>query len=399
VVQAVLRFWGQERRAIRQGFLALALCLAVSVSAGTVLGGIEVLLRRLPGLLLLVPAVIGIRGSVFGALGARLGTGMLTGEFQSSFRRRSFVGQNVEAAILLSFATGGAIAVLGWTIAGLTGTRVIGLLELLIISMTGAALSSAVVLLVVLALAREAARRSWDMDAIGTPVISASADLLTIPSLVFGTLLVGNPVADWVLGSLAALVALAAAVVGLNSDMPITRRVVRESLPIISYTAVIGIVAGTVLQARVADLDQAVLVVVPPFNAVCGAIGGILSARLASGLHLGLITPAARPQRAALLEGTVAALFGAVTFVAVGVLADLVSLAVGFDTPGILRMVGVTVVAGTAAVGILLVVAYSAASASYRFGLDPDNVGIPVVTSTMDLVGILCVVAGVAILL
>jgi mgtE-like transporter len=57
------------------------------------------------------------------------------------------------------------------------------------------------------------------------------------------------------------------------------------------------------------------------------------------------------------------------------------------------------VVAGTAALGILLVVAYSAASASYRFGLDPDNVGIPVVTSTMDLVGILCVVAGVAILL
>ena len=42
-------------------------------------------------------------------------------------------------------------------------------------------------------------------------------------------------------------------------------------------------------------------------------------------------------------------------------------------------------------------VAYGAATAAFRFGLDPDNHGIPIVTAAMDLLGILCLVSAVAL--
>jgi mgtE-like transporter len=38
------------------------------------------------------------------------------------------------------------------------------------------------------------------------------------------------------------------------------------------------------------------------------------------------------------------------------------------------------------------VIGYYAAITTYRFGLDPDNHTIPLVTSGMDLLGVICLV-------
>ncbi|MBI4730433.1 MAG: magnesium transporter [Acidobacteria bacterium] len=36
--------------------------------------------------------------------------------------------------------------------------------------------------------------------------------------------------------------------------------------------------------------------------------------------------------------------------------------------------------------------------ATFRFGLDPDNHGVPIVTSTIDLIGMICLVGTVVFL-
>jgi len=396
-VQPVLAHWQRERSTIRQGFVALALCLSVSLLAGVTLGGIAGLLDRLPGLLVLVPPVIGVRGAIFGALGARLGTGMLTGQFTLTRERRSFVGQNVEAAVTLSIANAGFLALLAWGSARALGAATISLFALAIIAMIGTLLSSVVVLAAVLTLARTAERRSWDMDAIGTPIISAIADLSTIPALVVGTLLIGHGPLDVALGLGCLLSAGAAAVAGVRNGGSAVRRITRESLPVLAYTASIGILAGTLLQARESSLSPALLVAVPPFNASCGAIGGILSARLSSQLHLGLLEPRPLPGRGAALEGSLTVLFGVVAFAGVGLLTELASTLSRFAAPSTLQLAGITLTGGLLATVILFVVGYYAATASYRFGLDPDNVSIPVVTSTMDFFGILCLLVGITL--
>ena len=58
---------------LRQALAALLVSSGGDLLAGLTLGAITGTLEDLPGLLVLVPAAIGMRGNIFGALGSRLG--------------------------------------------------------------------------------------------------------------------------------------------------------------------------------------------------------------------------------------------------------------------------------------------------------------------------------------
>lgn len=383
---------------LRQGVSALTIGGIVTLLAGIILGAMEEVLAETPGLLVLVPSAIGMRGAVFGAMAARLGTGMLTGQFTTDLRRGSFTAANVEAGLLLSLITAVYTGVLAWAVSAVFGLATIDVLQLIIVSTVGALVASAIVLGVTLLLARTAQARSWDMDAIGTPVVTATADIVALPALLLGVLLLGNTIVHAVLGT-AFVVATGVAIrVGLSSPSPLTRRIMRESLPVLAYAGVMGILAGTVLETRLETLvsDPALLVAIPPFMASAGALGGILSARLSSRLHLGLIEPHAAPDRRAALEGSLTALLAVAGFTVVSLATWGGANMLGMASPPAWQLLLAIVSGGLLATGVLFFVAYYAATASYRFGLDPDNSSIPIVTSSMDFLGILCLVIGLS---
>src|SRR6267378_7576524 len=93
--RALLR---SDSAGVRAGFVALLLSSGGDLLAGLTLGSITGTLESLPGLLVLVPAAIGMRGNVFGALGSRLGTAVHAGTFRLSRRAGTVVGQNVLAS-------------------------------------------------------------------------------------------------------------------------------------------------------------------------------------------------------------------------------------------------------------------------------------------------------------
>ena len=99
--RALLR---SDAAGVRAGFYALLLSSGGDLVAGLTLGSITGTLESLPGLLVLVPAAIGMRGNVFGALGSRLGTAVHTGTFRMSGRRDTLVGQNLAASLSRSSA-------------------------------------------------------------------------------------------------------------------------------------------------------------------------------------------------------------------------------------------------------------------------------------------------------
>lgn len=400
LVREVLQHWVEHRRTLRQGVLALGLSGGVGLAAGLVLGSMESLLAELPGLLVLVPAAIGMRGAIFGALGARLGTGMLLGQFEITRKRRSFVGENVEAAIVLTVASSAVAALLARATAGIFGLPSISLLSLVTISMLGGLLSSFFVLIGVLYLARTAFNRSWDMDAVGSPLITATGDIVTLPALALAAFALRVPYVEQVLGVLFLLLAAAALVHGLTRALPTAKRVIAQSLGVLLYASVVDILAGTVLETRAESLIQspALLVLIPPFIANCGSVGGILSARLGSDLHLGLISPRAIPERLAGLELSFTLIFSGIAFTTVGLMGHLGAVVTGLSSPGLGAMVGISVLGGAMASVLLMIVSYSTASATYRLGRDPDNYGIPIVTATMDLLGVLCLVAAISIM-
>ena len=61
-------------------------------------------------------------------------------------------------------------------------------------------------------------------------------------------------------------------------------------------------------------------------------------------------------------------------------------------------MMGVSLLAGFLATTAAVVVGFYAAVATYRFGLDPDNHGVPIVTSSLDLLGALSLILAIVIL-
>jgi mgtE-like transporter len=391
---------GPDTVSARQGFYALLISSGGDLLAGVTLGSIQHTLELLPGLLVLIPAAIGMRGNIFGALGSRLGTAIHTGTFTLSRRRSTVVGQNLLASLTLTFTISLALAALAKSITLAFDLRSISMLDFVVISMVGGVISSAVVLVITVGVAAGSARHGWDMDSVAAPVITAAGDMVTLPSLFLATYCVGVPILTPVLGALTAAVAVASLVGVVKSRLRLLKRIVAESLPILLIAGAIDIIAGITIEKRLEAFTTlpALLVLVPPFLEDTGALGGILASRLSSKLHLGIIEPSTRPSRAAWEDFRLVAVFAVPVFTLVAVSADLVSLLLGLATPGPVRMIGISLIGGLLATSACVGITYYGAIAAYRLGLDPDNHGIPLVTSSMDLIGAVALIFAILIM-
>lgn len=385
---------------IRQSLAALLVSSGGDLIAGLTLASITHTLEDLPGLIVLVPAAIGMRGNIFGALGSRFGTAIHTGTFRVSAKRTSVMGQNVLASVVLTLSISLALAVLAKAVASAFGvSETISLADFVVISILGGILSSLVVLSLTVGLAAVAARRGWDMDNVAAPVVTAAGDMVTLPALFLATFLVGIQGVTVTIAVLAAAAAVVSLVVGLRAKLPTMQRILRESLPVLVVAGTIDIVAGLTIEARLDQFVQygALLILIPPFLEDTGALGGILSSRLSSKLHLGIIDPVARPQRAARDDFAIIALLALPVFALVALSADLAAWLFGQASPGALQMVAVAMIGGAIATAIGMIVAYYGSIVTFRLGLDPDNYGIPILTSSMDLVGALSLIFAIVL--
>lgn len=391
---------GTEAAALRQAFAALLVSSGGDLLAGVTLAGITGRLEELPGLIILIPAAIGMRGNIYGALGSRLGTAIHTGQFSLSRRRETLVGQNIWASGVLTLVIAVAMAFAARAVAGIFGNDSISVADFVVISVLGGVLSSVIVLGVTLGVATLAVRRSWDMDNVAAPLVTASGDMVTLPSLVLASLLVGLTGVTVVVAVLCVIAAVVALVLAWRAEHTVLRRIVRESVPVLLVASAIDIAAGVTIEQQLDHLIAypALLVLVPPFLEDTGALGGVLSSRLSSKLHLGIIEPTARPQRAARVDFALIFLLAVPVFVLLAVSADIVAWVFGMASPGPLRMVAIALGGGLVSTFVAMVVAYYGAIVTVRLGLDPDNHGVPLLTSTLDLVGALSLIGAITLL-
>ena len=392
---------GPGAEAVRQSLVALGLNSTTSLVAGAFLGSITGTFEELPGLLVLVPAAIGLRGNIFGAFGNRISTTIHAGTFELKVRRTNVLGQNVAAVMALTLAMSALLALIAKSVGvalGITGT--ISILDLALISVLGGLLASTLVLVGALALTAGAVRYGWDLDNVTAPLVSTMGDVLTLPALFVSTYLVGIDVVTPVLGALAIAGSAVALYLGVMSRLQVLKRIVRESLPVLALAGAVSAMAGIVLERRFVAFASlpALLVLVPAHLSSAGALGGILSGRLTTKLVLGVVPPRAVPGREARGDIALVFLLGAPVYLFNGVGAHFVGRLLVHESPGLLQMVLVSMLAGTVAVSFVVVVAYYGTIAAVRMGLDPDTYGIPVVSSSVDFVGAFSLVIAIALL-
>lgn len=172
-------------------------------------------------------------------------------------------------------------------------------------------------------------------------------------------------------------------------------KIVRHSLPVLVLTALISIFSGQILHANedILILNFPVfLILIPPLIKVGGDSGSILGSRLSSALHLGLID--SKFERGEVIENNLIASFliAITTCIILGIIVWLVSLSLSVNKDiGLFKMIGISTTAGFIQVFIIFSLTVVIALLSHRFGMDPDNTVIPIITTVGDLVGVSCI--------
>ena len=138
------------------------------------------------------------------------------------------------------------------------------------------------------------------------------------------------------------------------------RAILRESFPVLVVALVLDLAAGVIVEQQEVFLVRwpALLVLLPGYLAVGGALGGILSSRLASKLHLGLIDPTTLPGRDARREVRNMFLLGLPTFAGTAALAYGAARLGDLAGPGAGEMIGAALVGGVVAAAAAAFVAY-----------------------------------------
>ena len=384
-------FWRREQRTFRQGLAALLISTAAGFVAGLVLAHITGTLEALPGLLVLIPAAVGMKGTIFGAIGARLGTANAAGVFEPTLERGGVLYRNVYVAIVTTFTSSLWLAVLARIASAAFGQPSIPVLHLAVISIVGGALGSLLILGITLAVSVLSYRRGWDLDSVATPMVTALGDMTTLPCLFLATFLVRSDGVANVLGILAIAVAIYAGIRAYTAVDAVIRRIVLEMTATILLTPMLDILAGAVLQTRQTDLAAVpvLLALIPPFVSQAGALGGIFSSRITSKLQIGVITPRGRPEPPAYVDAAIVAALAVVVFAVIGAVAYALGIATDLENvPAFGSLLGGTLFAGLIVTPVTIVASYYLAVVTYRFGLDPDNQSVPIITSVMDLTGV-----------
>ncbi|MBU4256030.1 MAG: magnesium transporter [Candidatus Thermoplasmatota archaeon] len=161
------------------------------------------------------------------------------------------------------------------------------------------------------------------------------------------------------------------------------KKILKESIPILSLLMIIQIFGGQILNIHLEKflMLPILLMFIPMVNGVCGNIGSILGARVSSGLHVGYITPDFRGKE--LRENVIGVLLlSFLTFVFLGCLVYVISSS--------FKLVVIMIGAGMLVTFGVICLCIPTAIISFRKGIDPDNVVIPILTTGADVLGILC---------
>jgi mgtE-like transporter len=384
-------YWRAEQRTLRQGLVALALSTLAGFVAGLTLAHITGTLQELPGLIVLIPAAVGMKGTIFGAIGARLGTANVAGLLEPTLRPGTVLQRNVYVAVVTTFSSALWLAVLSVLASAAFGESSISLWRLATVSIVGGAIGSALILMITLALSVLSYRRGWDLDSVSTPMVTALGDMTTLPSLFLATYLLRSDLVAVPAAVISIAVAVYAAIRSYTVADRVIRRIVVEMTAVILLTPILDILAGTLLRARQEQLVAVpvLLALIPPFVSQAGALGGIFTSRTASKLQIGVITARGLPEIPALVDASIVSALSIAVFATVGVVAYALGMATDLvGMPSLPALVGGTVLAGLIVTPVTLVAGYYLAIGTFRFGLDPDDQSVPIITSVMDLAGV-----------
>ncbi len=373
------------------------------VVAGVVLGKMSVALAVIPGLIVLIPAIMDLRGNIGTALGSRVATMLHLGILAKRFSLNKIIGHNVGASFSLTAMVALILGIAAHFISLLFGLPSIGPVHLLLIALLSAIFSTVFLQPFTLFLTFTSYNKNLDPDNIVAPLLGMLGDVVSILSIFAASLIVIRiPFEEsWFLSlSMLSLFVLARVKEKRRrkrkkrkkDSFPLRYRfksIVKQSIGVLYLCGILGVFSGLILHNKEKGLllIPGLLILVPQVIAKSGSIGGIFGARFSSGMHLGFFKPFKINRY--LLDHLLAA---AGFWIAISPFAALVTyigaLVIGAAIPSLLPLLYITGFTLFVIVFSSIVLDFILASFSYKIGLDPSNIVIPLITSLGDIIGV-----------
>lgn len=149
------------------------------VAAGIILSGMTEELKLIPGLIVIAPAVLGMRGNISCTLGSRLGSAIHMGLI-TKIENNPELTNNVFGSLLLSFIFSVVLGVLGHYVTLALGLESAGALTLTVIAVITGVSSGVILAIVAVLLALGMFRFGFDPDNVVTPAIATIGDIVSM---------------------------------------------------------------------------------------------------------------------------------------------------------------------------------------------------------------------------
>ena len=388
-VQKLPHIVNLNRSTINQSLIALLICAIGDLCAGIILGNMTFFIKTYPGILILIPGAIGMRGNIFGSFASRISTNLHIGTLEPEFKRSDILNINLASSFILTMVLSLYLAIFAKIISMIFGLKSISLMDFILISLVAGIISSLIMLTLTVFISIKSYKGGWDPDNITTPLVAAFGDLLTLPCIIASLLILELMNLNLFIKNIIFVILIISVIIlfiyGLYTNKYV-KTILKQSTPTLILCSFLGIFAGTVLDSFASILlnNPTILTLVPLFSGESGNLVSILGARLSSALHAGLIEAEFKFNEAVRNNFIIIILLYLIVYPFIAILADITSLLLNIEAFSILHLILISLISGLVLIPIMIIIVFVIGIYSFKKGLDPDNVIIPISTSLTD---------------
>ncbi len=384
---------GYYREGIFESIFSLSLGVLGEFAYSLALLGARGYLVRFPVIFAIMPIMASKRGALYSTLGARMSTYLHLGKIRGLLNEPWVRSQYVLNFFLIPILAVFEATVLSIIVLGFRSFPIV-----FYVSTTASYLALIILYPTTIQLAVKAFRRGWDPDHMLSPLITVISDSLTLPTLLLSIVLY----AYW--GTLSALafflllLSLHGAFVFRYSlrEKSALWKEIRSSLTQVSGSTMIAMLLESFtggFLVKYTDIlvgHPVVLASIPVLMQASGALSNIMGSKISTLLHLGLYPSSYRPSKEfAFLSARILAI-APYLYVLVGAVGIVSSLVLGV-TGGFLNSLAIIFASGVLLVPIIILLSHFLSVVSFKHGLNPDNITLPLQTALMDLLSIVIV--------
>ena len=398
VVSSISNFFNEYNSTIKEGLIALLICAVGDLIAGIILGKMTFFLETFPGLSVIIPGAIGMRGNIFSSFASRLSTNLHIGIISAKFELSEQLNYNIFASFVLTLILSLFLGIVAKLMCLLLHYPSMSLIDFILICVIAGIISNLIMLPITMFVSFKSFQHGWDPDNITSPIIAAFGDLFTLPAIILSIFILQALNVNWILKDVTLLIILLVVFVTFIHCYRLsdeTKTILRQSTPVLLLCSFLGCSAGGILNSAVESLlsNPSLLTLIPLFSGESGSLISILGARLSSGLHSGLVESTTRPQGYAVSNFSVCFVLSIVIFPLIGFLAEASSVILKTAGVGFVKIMEISTLSGLILVSVMVFLVYYISITSYNHNLDPDNIVIPISTSITDSISSLILIS------